>query len=208
MIRSQFKLALILVAVLMVVSLGAKAIGALQPPNPALRGFVEGCEGQPQPCWYGIVPGVTTLEEANILNDLDCTPGQGSMNARFGTYLRYSCNAQPPIYQIDIAYPFDMSGPTITSITVWTTDLYVGDFIKGAGLPQKIDIDLFSYGGMHLLFGKDISIYVNEQMGAIKLRTKLINYTLGRVNTNYLSDWKGFVPYWRYCQLEMESHEC
>jgi hypothetical protein len=40
------------------------AIGTTQPPNPALRGFVEGCEDKPQPCWYGIVPGVTTAEEA------------------------------------------------------------------------------------------------------------------------------------------------
>jgi hypothetical protein len=39
-------------------------MGGTQPPNPALRGFVEGCEGKPQPCWYGIMPGVTTAEEA------------------------------------------------------------------------------------------------------------------------------------------------
>ena len=44
-------------------SLVARALGTTQPPNPALRGFVEGCEGKPQPCWYGIVPGVTTAEQ-------------------------------------------------------------------------------------------------------------------------------------------------
>src|SRR5689334_17247061 len=59
MILSQFKVTVILIAVLMVVCIEAKAVGALQPPNPALRGFVEGCEDKPQPCWYGIVPGVT-----------------------------------------------------------------------------------------------------------------------------------------------------
>jgi hypothetical protein len=42
----------------------ARSIGALQPPNPALRGFIEGCEDKPQPCWYGIVPGVTIAKEA------------------------------------------------------------------------------------------------------------------------------------------------
>src|SRR5689334_13677459 len=39
-------------------------LGGTQPIHPALRGFIEGCEDIPQPCWYGIVPGVTTLEDA------------------------------------------------------------------------------------------------------------------------------------------------
>jgi hypothetical protein len=43
------------------------AIGSTQPIHPALRGFIEGCEGIPQPCWYGIVPGVTQLGEANTI---------------------------------------------------------------------------------------------------------------------------------------------
>ncbi len=38
-------------------------VGAAQPPNPALDGFVEGCDGKAQPCWYGIVPGQTTDAE-------------------------------------------------------------------------------------------------------------------------------------------------
>jgi hypothetical protein len=42
----------------------ARALGSTQPPNPALRGFTEGCEDKPQPCWYGIVPGVTEIREA------------------------------------------------------------------------------------------------------------------------------------------------
>jgi hypothetical protein len=71
MIRNPLKVALILVAMLMTLSIGAKAVGALQPPNPALRGFVEGCEHKPQPCWYGIVPGITTVQQAiPILNHI------------------------------------------------------------------------------------------------------------------------------------------
>jgi hypothetical protein len=40
------------------------ALGSLQPLNPALAGFDIGCEDKPQPCWHGIVPGFTTVEEA------------------------------------------------------------------------------------------------------------------------------------------------
>jgi hypothetical protein len=53
-------------------SIAAKAIGSLQPPSPAMRGFIEGCEDKPQPCWYNIVPGISTVEQANkIINGLD-----------------------------------------------------------------------------------------------------------------------------------------
>lgn len=62
----QLKVAIIILTVLLAGSIAAKAIGSLQSPNnPALRGFTEGCEDKPQPCWYGIIPGVTTEEEAN-----------------------------------------------------------------------------------------------------------------------------------------------
>jgi hypothetical protein len=46
--------------------LTARAWGATQPAAlPAsLRGFVEGCEGISPPCWWGIIPGKTTLTEA------------------------------------------------------------------------------------------------------------------------------------------------
>jgi hypothetical protein len=33
------------------------------PPHPALIGFDVDCENQPDPCWFGIVPGVTPIEE-------------------------------------------------------------------------------------------------------------------------------------------------
>jgi hypothetical protein len=52
-----------------------------QPIHPALRGFVEGCEGIPQPCWYGIVPGVTPLGEAQ--NKLEILGYQGDDNIGF-----------------------------------------------------------------------------------------------------------------------------
>lgn len=33
------------------------------PPHPVLIGFDVDCENKPDPCWYGIVPGVTPIEE-------------------------------------------------------------------------------------------------------------------------------------------------
>ncbi|MEZ4670297.1 MAG: hypothetical protein R3E39_20515 [Anaerolineae bacterium] len=48
-------------------SLTARALGGSQPPGSELVGFTSGCEGLPQPCWYGVVPGITTVDEANRL---------------------------------------------------------------------------------------------------------------------------------------------
>jgi hypothetical protein len=47
-----------------VISAAMIALGGTQPPHPALRGFIEGCEGVPQPCWYGIIPMETTFADA------------------------------------------------------------------------------------------------------------------------------------------------
>ncbi len=44
-------------------SVTARALGKTQPPNPAVIGFVEGCRDKPQPCWFGVMPGVTTIDE-------------------------------------------------------------------------------------------------------------------------------------------------
>src|SRR5689334_13487986 len=43
------------------------SLGSTQPTPSAFRGFVEGCEGIPQPCWYGILPGTTELNDALIM---------------------------------------------------------------------------------------------------------------------------------------------
>jgi hypothetical protein len=64
MTRLCFKLALLFVISLTVLAVVARAMGSTQIPNPVAVGFTTECDGQPQPCWYGIVPGVTTVEEA------------------------------------------------------------------------------------------------------------------------------------------------
>jgi hypothetical protein len=42
----------------------SSALGRFRPNNPVLDGIYQGCENQPQPCWYGIRPGKTALEDA------------------------------------------------------------------------------------------------------------------------------------------------
>ncbi len=71
MLHFYVRLCTTLTLLFTLVSITLIALGSTQPIHPALRGFVEGCEGIPQPCWYGIVPGVTMMEDArSILQNL------------------------------------------------------------------------------------------------------------------------------------------
>jgi hypothetical protein len=122
MIGSQFKVTLILVALLMVVSMGAKVVGALQPPNPALRGFVEGCEGQPQPCWYGIVPGVTD-EEAARSNAKNA--GYSVMANEMSSNYIQSCQVKPCCRHIEV-----LTGETpLSKLIFYQCDIVLGDLM-------------------------------------------------------------------------------
>jgi hypothetical protein len=49
----------VLLVIFTAAALAARTVGGRLTDHPALRGFSEGCDGKPQPCWYGIVPGVT-----------------------------------------------------------------------------------------------------------------------------------------------------
>ncbi|MCA0457294.1 MAG: hypothetical protein LCI00_25205 [Chloroflexi bacterium] len=66
--RFLLKLGFYITFLLVLMTALSHVIGSTQPINPVLRGFTEGCEGQPQPCWYGVVPGVMNLTEgADVL---------------------------------------------------------------------------------------------------------------------------------------------
>src|SRR5690349_20391817 len=61
--RLLFKLVLVITCGFTLIGFIARIWGDTQLPNPLLRGFTQDCDDQPQPCWYGIVPGVTTTSE-------------------------------------------------------------------------------------------------------------------------------------------------
>jgi hypothetical protein len=65
--RLYFKLIWLAVVSGLMLSVAARALGNTQQINPALRGFSEGCEAKSQPCWYGIVPGLTDFDTALII---------------------------------------------------------------------------------------------------------------------------------------------
>ncbi|MEZ4670295.1 MAG: hypothetical protein R3E39_20505 [Anaerolineae bacterium] len=56
------KLLLVLIMAIGAVNFATGVLSGAAPPHPALRGFDVDCENQPEPCWFGIVPGTTTID--------------------------------------------------------------------------------------------------------------------------------------------------
>jgi hypothetical protein len=192
MITAQLKITTVLIILFLTVNMAAKAIGSSQPPNPALQEFITGCQGRLFPCWNGIVPGVTTVEEAHEI-----------LNLEFNTRSKSS-----PRYTIDffksyspLACPGSM---TVVDNVVNTIDLPIcekvsiqaGELIAVLGMPPTqafVNADrppAFAFGNDREFFYSEFSL--DDVVGDIS-----ISY----VNTRPLK-WRGLIPQWRYCQLE------
>jgi hypothetical protein len=71
MTHSAVKASLCLLLAFTLFAIFPRLSSQAEPPNLALRGFTAGCLDKPKPCWYGIVPNITTREEAiRILSEL------------------------------------------------------------------------------------------------------------------------------------------
>jgi hypothetical protein len=64
MIRIYLKLLMCFMVISGIGAVTASFTGHFRSPNPVLDGIYQGCENQVQPCWYGIRPGITSIENA------------------------------------------------------------------------------------------------------------------------------------------------
>src|SRR5262249_45342172 len=143
------------------------ALGNTQPIHPALRGFVEGCEGILQPCWYGIIPGVTTFETAvnriktmNYKWDYDveyprydwvCSNYRGEFELTLCHYTTTSQTEAAPLHNLFIAFPT-------------TTFVSIGDVMMIWGDP--LGYGSTNYNGMlELFFANNIYVANNLYIG-------------------------------------------
>jgi hypothetical protein len=176
------------------VNIGAKVIGSLQPPNPALRGFFEGCENKRQPCWYGIVPSITTLDEGDFLLK------QVGYEHRdtYGDYFWYRDDSQGCPVTV-IHYNPDQ---IIYAVTLERCTLKLGDIAASLGIPDfvgerkreqtEIYVPVYNFQKYYIAYVTDFDAHV--PVSYVSLRR------YPRADT--LHTWHGFVPLWRYCQLE------
>jgi hypothetical protein len=118
----------------------ARIAGHALPPPVALAGFHRGCEEKPQPCWYGIVPGITeTAAAAAHLQQAGyavvSTVGAGLRKLKDNTAER-GCQA----VDFEFSPPAEGSGLITRGGIRVCGEALVGDLLRWWDIPQKMAI--------------------------------------------------------------------
>ncbi len=179
---------------------GMMALGSSQPPHAALAGFSEGCTDKPQPCWYGIVPGVTS--ENDLLDRM-----------AFAGKAKYTFDDLASSHLIYFTLP-DTAPACIFTFRI-KQDVVI-----------RADVALCRNSTLRL---GDIALLSATSSQALSLPPNDVLYDTMSINvdgwpvpdsrvtsinllphTDRLQQyaWHGFMPLWRYCQLEPEYFDC
>jgi hypothetical protein len=67
MLRYLCWISFLSVIVLTILTLIMRAAGSLLPAQPVIAGLDQACEDKPQPCWYGVILGKTTVNEVEAV---------------------------------------------------------------------------------------------------------------------------------------------
>lgn len=191
------KLAAFSLLVTILTVLVAPALGHLQPPNPALHGFIQNCDGQPQPCWYGIVPGVTTVNEAvQMLN----YQSLGTIERRRPVWTLIYRNTNMNC-SVQIRHEQDV----IHSITITgCLDVRLGDLVTTLGTPERILPFSLTFVDETISVETDYQIVQNDSClnltpyGSI-VEMQIKGQGVGN-NSEQPGIWQGFLPYGWYVQ--------
>lgn len=188
---AAFNLGLAFVVSLLVVSAIVLARG--NSLHPALVGFVEACNGQPQPCWYGIVPGVTTGQEA--ANRLSFA---GQSRVAFNELTEaYAVYYRPPRSSGFCFVAMDVADKIVQYVQLQPCDdmqMQLGDFAALFGTQgQTITLLDIVFGGVRVK---------TRWWGEPQAGISHVSLVAQARQDDPLYQWHGFVDLWRYCQFE------
>ncbi len=207
----MYRVSILVITGFTALTIAARTVGTAQPSNPALAGFTEGCENKPQPCWYGIVPGLTTVDEASVI--------LASIGYLRGPFFFFSphLNLVGPVEQmpqgIYLRYSVTDTNAVIYSISLSDWDVTLGDLMSVLGPSSGL-------GGGYTISNPFLA-YVNSYgVLLVEFYSMPTEFSPTKVKVNYvlltqfqrladnLVEWHGFVPKWRYCMLEPEFLFC
>ncbi|MEO8612114.1 MAG: hypothetical protein ABI690_29725 [Chloroflexota bacterium] len=179
----------------------AGLLGAQRPPHPALVGFVP-CMGEARPCWNGIIPGVTSINEMHQIMAF-AGPGVALFDDLTESYSVYFILPQPSPVCVAM-FQFDQHVVGRIQLQICrTANVRVGDLTTTFGMPQQLVV----------IPPQDL-VYNH-----LAVNSKALNFQpyspISFMNVLELTQisqpfykWHGFVPLWRYCQLEPNYPLC
>jgi hypothetical protein len=203
------RLLLVLIATLsaltFTLTLSARAWGEAQPPHPALRGFVEGCEAMPQPCWFGITTHPGNLEsleiaEAHLEREGYTVVNEGvTLDELQNPYRVYQTSDAATTCSITLTYDSDRNEVFRTQVTCLGKGVRTGDLMLIWGMPDYLNPDPYPF----LVYESQSALVI---IGSAKNLLSPLEAML--LPTNYYGHalrWHGLVPQWRICQLDEMS---
>jgi hypothetical protein len=171
-----------------------------QTPHPALTGFQAGCTKQPQPCWQGLIVGVTRVAEAQrILLGLGYT---ASHRSSYGiiTYSRI-----PAFINCDIQVGYnDSTGPIQLLIFENCSGLRLGDFENWLGTPERVmpeqDATDLIYSGGSTIILVDLSPTPESSILQVRMRAQ------GKLLYDTSVGWEGHLLQPWYCREQFNQY--
>ena len=184
--------------------LAAKVLGSLQEPNPTLAGFIEGCEDKPQPCWYGIVPGVTTVDEAQQL-----LLARGyQFEPRLARSALEMVYRNPQINRCTISLIWIYSTSTVDVLSIhYCKAVQLGDILAILGTPESVFLPEHSSSSICLYFESKRIILTSASGWLLQNHVDGINLVDSNTsfctyNSSDLLPWHGFVSSGRFSEIE------
>lgn len=168
-------------------------LGTLRPPHPALMGFIEGCEGKPQPCWYGIVPGQISIDDANRL--IENLPHKTkTVTGIWAIYQLDDCKVRLPAVGKGALDHFSLDS---------CREIQAGDLVSVLGSPKGVapvcgGIAYFRWDRLQAWGGR-------ESPRRLSPRYKITIIAVSQDDTDFapvMYKWHGFTAYSLYKQLQ------
>ena len=181
----------------------ARTLGGVQPSNPATDGFTQSCDGKPQPCWYGVVPGITSGSEAYRLLEAAGYTRTSITPARYGDEAHvYKKGSGDGLCQIILQY--NPNNQHIQRIQLDCESVQFGDMIAAKGMPSGIQKT--SGYAPRLLFAGNVSAIESVAVDTTSLFSPLgfIDLRSASISDDFTPTfgWHGLAPLWHYCALE------
>jgi hypothetical protein len=190
---------LFLAVVLLTANVTAMVVGTAQPEHPVLAGFNQGCHLMPQPCWNGIVPGLTkAAEQIHIMQDSGYipevvdglvawyrSPSGSSTHCERVIFIRTRTGEDELIiHEIILSRCPNMQSGDVMRL-----------FRRPSILSSATPILLYGDGTVRAIFRQSSRWHTSsfEPVEDLRLRASM---------TLQLHDWHGFLMPWRYCQFE------
>ncbi len=195
----------ILAVFFLLLNVAASMVGGMQAPNPTLKGFTQDCDGHLQPCWYGIVPGITTADEQIL--QMQESGYILVQNTEFVASYKGIFGSSQYCQRVIFLRSRDPSDALIVREIILSRcpDMQSGHVMSAFRQPyilsNKAPMMLYDNGAILAVFTQSSHWKQSSFEPVEDLRL--------RANSNLkLYRWHGFLIPWRYCQIEPHVPGC